>query len=129
MQTFQKDERLSVEKIIEKLFSGGKIFLIYPYRVVWLEHEPGTKYPAQILISVSKKKFKKAVDRNLIKRRTREAYRKNKSSFYKFLTNNDKNCAFALIYISNEIALYKEIEQKIILILQRLQSEYEKDIR
>ena len=129
MQTFKKDERLSAEKIIDKLFSRGKSFLIYPYRVVWMEHEAGTKYPAQILISVSKKKFKKAVDRNLIKRRTREAYRKNKSSFYKFLNHKEKNCIFALVYTSNEIALYKEIEQKIILILQRLQSEYEKDIR
>ena len=129
MQTFNKDERLSVEKIIDKLFSEGKSFLIYPYRVVWLEHDHGTKYPVQILISVSKKKFKRAVDRNLIKRRTREAYRKNKSSFYKFLNNKNKNCTFALIYTSNEIALYKEIEQKIISILQRLQSEYEKDIR
>ncbi|OQX81449.1 MAG: ribonuclease P protein component [Bacteroidetes bacterium 4484_249] len=129
MQTFNKDERLSAEKIIDKLFSGGKSFLIYPYRVVWMEHETNAQYPAQILISVSKKKFKKAVDRNLIKRRTREAYRKNKSSFYKFLNNQNKNCVFALIYTANEIALYKEIERKINLILQRLQSEYEKDIR
>ncbi len=129
MQTFKKEERLSRKKIVDQLFSEGKSFVIFPYRIVWMSYDLETDYPAQVLINVSKKKFKRAVDRNLIKRRTREAYRRNKESWYKFLEGNNFKCAFALLYISNEITSYKAIEEKIILSLQRLQSEYEKDIK
>ncbi len=128
-QTFSKEERLSSKKKIDLLFADGKGFNLYPFRAIWIfssnEHE---NLPAQILISVSKKKIKKAVTRNLIKRRIREGYRKNKSEFYTFLTKNNINCTLALVYIASDIALYKEIEQKIILVLQRLESEYEKSI-
>jgi len=129
MQTFKKHERLSGQKIIDTLFSEGKIFVVSPFRVVWLEYELAGQSPAQMLISVSKKRIKKAVDRNLVKRRIREAYRKNKDEFYKFLNRNQVKCAFALLYNSDLIADYKEIEEKIILLLQRFQSEYEKSIR
>jgi len=129
MQTFKKHERLSGQKIIDTLFSEGKIFVVSPFRVVWLEYELAGQSPAQVLISVSKKRIKKAVDRNLVKRRIREAYRKNKDEFYKFLNRNQVKCAFALLYNSDLIADYKEIEEKIILLLQRFQSEYEKSIR
>jgi len=129
MQTFKKHERLSGQKIIDTLFSEGKIFVVSPFRVVWLEYELAGQSPAQVLISVSKKRIKKAVDRNLVKRRIREAYRKNKDEFYKFLNRNQVKCAFALLYNSDLIADYKEIEEKINLLLQRFQSEYEKSIR
>lgn len=129
MQTFKKHERLSGQKIIDTLFSEGKIFVVSPFRVVWLEYELAGQSPAQVLISVSKKRIKKAVDRNLVKRRIREAYRKNKDEFYKFLNRNQVKCAFALLYNSDLIADYKEIEEKIILLLQRFQSEYETSIR
>ena len=128
MQTFKKHERLSGQKIIDTLFSEGKIFVVSPFRVVWLEYELAGQSPAQMLISVSKKRIKKAVDRNLVKRRIREAYRKNKDEFYEFLNRNQVKCAFALLYNSDLIADYKEIEEKIILLLQRFQSEYEKSI-
>ncbi len=129
MQTFKKHERLSGKKIIDTLFSEGKIFVVSPFRVVWLEYELAGQSPAQVLISVSKKRIKKAVDRTLVKRRIREAYRKNKDEFYEFLNRNQVKCAFALLYNSDLIADYKEIEEKINLLLQRFQSEYEKSIR
>ncbi len=125
MQTFKKEERLSKTKVINRLFAEGKKFTIAPFRVYWLEIETEGDYPAQVLISVSKKQFKRAVDRNLIKRRTREAYRRNKTAFYSYLNKNAKNCVFALLYYSDEIASYNEIEEKIIFILQRLQTIYE----
>ncbi|MCD4729286.1 MAG: ribonuclease P protein component [Bacteroidales bacterium] len=128
MQTFKKEERLSKINVINKLFSEGEKFTIKPYRVFWLDMEMECNYPAQVLISVSKKHFKRAVDRNLIKRRTREAYRKNKADFYSSLNKNARNCVFALLYNSGEIASYKDIEEKIILILQRLQSVHENNI-
>jgi len=127
MQTFKKKGRLSSKKVIDRLFLKGKSFTISPFRVVWFEGEPKINSPAQVLISVSKKQFKRAVDRNLLKRRTREAYRKNKAPFCDFLNNKSKRCVFALLYISGEIMKYEEIEEKIILILNRLQREYEKN--
>lgn len=129
MQTFKKQERLSGQKIIDTLFSEGRNFVVSPFRVVWLEYELEGPSPAQVLISVSKKRIKKAVDRNLVKRRIREAYRKNKDEFYEFLNRKGVKCAFALLYNSDLIADYKEIEEKINLLLQRFQSEYEKSIR
>ena len=126
MQTFKKEERLSRKKIIESLFSDGRSFVQYPVKVVWLEWPLDGKYPAQVLISVPKRRFKRAVDRNLLKRRIKEAYRKNKQSFYDFLTEKDKTCVLALLYVSGEIASYAEIEKKIIVALERCKSEYEK---
>lgn len=123
MNTFKKEERLNSKKIIEELFKEGKSFVIEPLRIVWLEKELSTECPAQVLINVSVNKFKRAVDRNKIKRLLREAYRKNKDILYKYLTEDHKQCAFAIFYISREIISYSEIESKIIVILQRLTQE------
>ena len=129
MQTFNKRERLSGQKIIETLFKEGKSYVINPFRVVWMECELMAPFPVQVLISVSKKRINKAVDRNLIKRRIREAYRKNKEDIYEFLSQKHVKCALALIYSTDRIADYKEIEEKIILLLQRFPTEYEKSVR
>jgi ribonuclease P protein component len=129
MQTFKKHERLSGQKIIDNLFSEGKSFMVSPFRVVWIVQELTGNFPARVLISVSKARIKKAVDRNLVKRRIREAYRKNKKDFYVFLNHKQVNCVFALLYNSSVIECYQEIEEKIILLLQRFQSEYEKSVK
>jgi len=128
MQTLNKHERLLREKVIDLLFKEGKHFWQTPLKVIWKNLPLDGPSPAQILVVVPKKKIRKAVDRNLIKRRMREAYRKNKKEFYHFLTDQNSNCALAIIYTSNEIASYTEIEEKIILVLQRLQRNYEKGI-
>ncbi len=125
MQTFKKEERLTSKKLIEKLFNEGKSFKGFPLRVVWLDTELQGNVPASVLISVQAKRFRNAYQRNLLKRRIREANRKNKASFYSMLLNKQKNCVLAILYISAEIASYKEIEQKIIYIFKRLQEEYE----
>jgi ribonuclease P protein component len=126
MQTFTKEERLYKKSIIDKLFSEGKGFIIDPFRIVWLDHRLDSIFPAQILIAISKKKFKRAVDRNLMKRRIREAYRKNKEQLYTFLKKNNFSYVIGIIYIADKLTPYKEIDQKIKLVLQRLQTEYEK---
>ncbi|NOX48351.1 MAG: ribonuclease P protein component [Chlorobi bacterium] len=126
MHTFKKGERLSRKKTIEQLFSKGKKFYVPGFKVVWLPYPLEDGFPAQILISVSKRSFKHAVDRNLLKRRIREAWRQNKGDFYNYLTDKNTSCALSVIYLSKEIDSYQEIEQKILLVLQRLQSEYEK---
>ena len=81
MNTFPKKEHLYGEKVIENLHTTGSSFLVYPLRVVYLNvSQPDEQIPVRVMIGVSKKKFKKAVDRNRAKRLMREAYRLNKSS-------------------------------------------------
>lgn len=80
-QTFAKAERLHSKKIIQELFTKGSSFYLHPFKVILLLNPDQTTVQHQILISVSKRFFKKAVDRNLLKRRIREAYRKEKGGF------------------------------------------------
>ncbi len=120
MQTFNKDEKLFGKKNITSLFDHGNYFLEHPFRVVWLETNDENRLPARVLIAVSKKNIKKAVMRNRLKRRISEAYRKNKSVFYEFLTQEDKQCKLGLIYISKEELPYNQIEEKILKVIDRL---------
>src|SRR5271170_3084196 len=100
MHTFKKEERLCNKKLIDGLFHSGSSFLCYPFKVSWLVVEEPRIYPAQIVFSVSKKRFKRAVDRNLIKRRMREAYRLNKQDcLYNVLNSADKKIALSVGYI------------------------------
>ncbi|NJK85208.1 MAG: hypothetical protein HC906_03830 [Bacteroidales bacterium] len=71
--TFKKFERLTSKILIDRLFSEGKIFVVYPLKIFYLNGDFSFDAPAQVLISVPKKNFKKAVSRNLIKRRLRES--------------------------------------------------------
>ena len=84
-QSFKKEERLLSKKIIDLLFEKGVSFVNNPVRTIWLEAELKTNSPVQVLIAVPKKNVAKAVDRNTIKRRMREAYRKHKHLLYKQL--------------------------------------------
>ena len=126
MHTFTKEERLKHKKDIDRLFSEGNRFYFDPFLVLHSSGPLASQYPAKVLISVPKKKIRSAVDRNLIKRRIREAYRLHKNPFYETLKQHLRFCSLALIYTSGNITEYKEVEEKIILILERLQREYEK---
>lgn len=116
--TFQKEERLCSKKQFDRLFAEGKSFLVYPLKVVFIELEPGKKFPAQAAFAVSKKLFKRAVKRNLLKRRMREAYRLNKPEFYLWLT--DKKVAVVFIFIGKEIMEYNKIETSMKKALKRI---------
>lgn len=125
MNTFKKEERLCSKKLIGELLQNGSSFLIYPYRVVWLA-QPLTppSSPAQILISVSKKRFKRANKRNYIKRLIREVYRVNKQELlYNQLLEQNISVVFMCSYIGNEIFTYTELEKKLKLLLERLKKE------
>jgi len=126
-QTFSKAEHLCHQSTIRKLFSEGSSFYVYPIKVVWLQINKEQGFPAQVLISASKRDFKNAVLRNRVKRLIREAYRKNKGILYQYLDESGKQCVFALVYTGNKIVSLRKLESIIILILQRLIKEYEKD--
>ncbi len=111
--TFKKSERLKSRKIIERLFNReGQSFATYPILTVWLETALGSDFPAQVTFSVSKRKFKKAVQRNRIKRLMREAYRLNKPKFYDSLISKNKQVAVIFVYIAREELDFLEIESK-----------------
>ena len=127
MYTFRKGEKLRNFGIIRSLFEQGHSFYEYPFKVYYmLINERSEKYPAQVLFSVSKKRFKKAVDRNRIKRLIREAYRLNKASLYEFIDNDKAMLIIGIVYTGKDMPVYNETESKIILILRRLMKEYEK---
>jgi ribonuclease P protein component len=129
LQTFKKKERLSEKKIIQDLFDKGNEFFISPFRVLWNCCPSERPIEAKILFAVSNKNFKKAVDRNRIKRLLRESYRKNKHILYDTLAGRNENLMIILQYTGKTILTYKETEAKIILILQRLLLKHEENIR
>jgi len=86
-ETFDKSERLCSTKVIASLFESGNIFYSSLFKVVWGRSPVTLPGPAQVAFSVSKKGFPLAVTRNLIKRRIREAYRKNKKTLYEHLSS------------------------------------------
>lgn len=121
MYKFLKEERLCSKKLLEKLFHNGSSFLVYPFRIVFLVEDVPGNFPAQVVIAVSKRKFKRAVDRNLIKRRVREAYRLNKQELvYSFLHQKNISLIFSIHYIGKDIAEYAFIEKKLKLALKKL---------
>ncbi len=115
---FKKEERLCSKIIIDKLFTEGSSFLVYPYKVVYIDSDFPGEFPAKAAFAVSKKLYKKAVSRNLIKRRTREAYRLNKHMLSSDNTYSKK--ALIFIYIGKEILQFPSIEKSMIRIIERI---------
>ena len=120
METFKKAERLNGKKKIEFLVKKGNSFSVFPLRVLWKEQQSDIIPAVQVVISVPKKNFKKAVDRNKIKRRIREAYRKNKKTLYEHLESENKKIMLMLIFSDKERPEYKLVEKKVAEILQKL---------
>lgn len=112
--TLSKEERLNSKSMIERLFSGGnKSFPAFPLRVVYMSILPEeAKSDVSILISVPKKRFKRAVKRNLIKRQIREAYRLNKYILTDKLKNNGNKLVLAFLWLDNTVHASKEIDEK-----------------
>lgn len=129
MFTFKKEERLCRKSSIDHLFNNGQSFFIYPLKIIWEQVDEERNFPVQLLISVSKRNFKKAVDRNYIKRIIREAYRKNKPILYENLLRKQKKLNFAIVYTAKEIIAFEDLEQKLILMLNRLIQEHEETIK
>lgn len=124
--SFTKEERLCSRKLIQEVYDTGKSFNSNGFRINW-KHQASIPFPAQVLLTVPKKLVKKAVHRNRIKRIMREVYRKHKHQLYEQLNNGNKKIVFSIAYMGKEEPVYAEFETKIILTLQRLFKEIEKN--
>ena len=121
MNKFYKEERLCSKKSLDLLFKNGSSFLLYPFRVTYFFVAEPHKYPAQVVINVAKKRYKHAVDRNLIKRRTREAYRLQKElQLYVPLSGRDELLLLSLQFIGKEKYEYVFFEKKLTLVFKKL---------
>ena len=116
--SFPKSDRLNKKKIIQELFDKGSTFYLYPFKVFYAPNEGASS--SQVLITVSKKNFGRAVDRNLIKRRVREAFRLNQGH----LADN-KNYQIAYIYTAKEILDFSKIQEKVVKSFKKLENEKE----
>ena len=118
--TLGKEERLKSRKAIEKLFAEGKKLSASSFLVYYLLFYEENKEPLQFGVGVSGKNFKKAVDRNKIKRLTRESYRLQKSGLKETLVGEKKSLHVFFIYTGKEIPVYAAIYPVVGDILQKL---------
>lgn len=123
--TFRKDEKLCSQKIIGEIFLSGTSFLCYPLKVVWKYEQLLTSYPAQVVFSVPKRLFKRAHDRNLLKRQLREVYRHQKQDLYQALELNDRKIAFMIVYIAKEKLDFCQIEGAMAKVITKLNKKLE----
>jgi ribonuclease P protein component len=125
-KTFSKEERLCSHQLISLLFAKGHTFHLKPFRVTWMIYPLEVSSPVQVLMGVPKYNFHHAVDRNLIRRRMKEAYRLNKQLLYDSLSGTGHKIVVGITYTAKELVEYDFIAAKIILLLQRLIQENEK---
>lgn len=117
--TFKKEEKLKSRKLIEALFKQGVSFSNFPFRVLYIFLEKNSS-PLQSGFAVSGKYFKKAVDRNRIKRLMREAYRLQKMDLTQKLKNKEKCMSVFFIYTGNQLPEYKDVVEKMYSAIKRL---------
>lgn len=121
--TFNKKEKLKSKKRIEQLFAEGKSVTAYPLRLVFMPATFEDDIPAQTGISVSKRYFKLAVDRNLIKRLMRESYRLNKASYF---NNLSQSYALMILYIGKDKPKLADLETRMQLLFKKFRSQVSK---
>ena len=107
--TYTKKEKLKSKKLIDLLFTEGKSVSAYPLRLVYLQTTFNDEAQIKTGVSVSKRNFKTAVDRNRIKRLMRESYRLNQANYFNNITTQ---YAFMILYIGKEKPTFTQIETK-----------------
>jgi len=123
--SFGRNERLKSRKLIEQLFSEGKNIVVPPYRIYFLLNDKNptaqhSLFNIQFGIGVSGKNFKKAIDRNKIKRLTKEAYRLQKNELKETLNANNRQLNLFFIYTVKELPDFNTVKEKVKLILSKL---------
>jgi len=115
--TFPKNEKLKSKKLIDQLFQEGKGVTSFPIKIIYLKTALPKNVKFQTGVTVAKRNFKSAVDRNRIKRLLRESYRLNKPLIF---NNMEGNFAFLILYLGKEMPTYLEIEQSMLSAFQKI---------
>lgn len=118
-RTFGKAERLHSKKLIQELFSKGSSFYLHPFKILIIPNPVSEKGGHQILVSVSKRNFKKAIDRNTIKRRIKEAYRLQKGDL-----NVSAPLLVAFLYMAKETLPSGSIHPAVKQVLKKITQKY-----
>ncbi len=119
-------ERLKSRKDLDTLFAEGKVLIAAPFRLVFTENVFDMQFPVKIAFSAPKRRMKAAHDRNRSKRLMREVYRKNKHALVTCCRKQKTGLSVLLISMSNTPSTYPVTEEKIVLLLKRLITLYEK---
>ena len=122
--TLGREERLKSRKLVAKLYEEGKSIKVFPLRMVYLQTEHTSNYPVQVGVSVPKRNFKRAVDRNRIKRLLRESYRKEKYSIY---SETRKPFVLMISYLAKDEWKYADVEMKMRKLLSNFITEVNKN--
>ena len=120
--TLSKEERIYSKKLINELFTGnGRSMTAFPLRVVFMKRTIVDDQPrAVMLVSVPKRYFKHAVDRNRVKRQVREAFRRNKSIITQNLTDDHDAVAMAFVWLTDKKFPSSEVENRMVRLLTRI---------
>jgi ribonuclease P protein component len=119
--SFGKKERLKSNLAIQDLLKNGKTVSGYPFKIYWnISKDPRDKSLARVAFSVPKRKFKRAVDRNLMKRRIRESYRLNKNILCDTLQDKNLNVIMIILFLSDEFLSFDSLEAGIRELLRKL---------
>ena len=121
--TLSKDERLCSRTDIEELFnsSSHRSMTVFPLRVVYVERKRfADEQTLQMLVSVPKKSFKRAVKRNRVKRQVREAFRMSKQPLTELLTERNLTLDVAFIWLDNNLHSSNEVKSKVEKMLRRI---------
>lgn len=128
MYTFRKEERLCSKKHLGLLFKNGSSFLLYPFRISYIFVDETMGVPVQVVINVPKKRYKRAVDRNLLKRRIKEAYRLHKQeAFYKALPTDKGLLLFAIQFVGKDKYPFAFLEKKLLGVFKRFKDLHKPD--
>ncbi len=128
MYSFAKKEHLNSKRNIQYLFEQGNSYFQYPFKVFY-HFSPSKEddVTASVLFSVGKKNFKRAVDRNRIKRLCRESYRLNKNPLFQALENKNKKVELAFIYVGKSLPDFHELQARLVKSLHQLHEKLEKE--
>lgn len=124
--TFGKEERLCSRSLMDRLYADGHRLMAFPFSVQWLAVEGAQ--PCQIMIVAPKRRFRHAVDRNRVRRLTRECWRHRKPDFYSFLQQHSLCLVLSLVYVQNEIMPYEQLDHKMEKLIAQLQQEILKSL-
>ncbi len=119
--SYNKKEKLKSRKALEQLFAKGKSFSVFPVKVFYMPMSETMDHPVKVGVGVSARNFKKATDRNRIKRLLRESYRLNKLSLNALVETKQKQMAVFFLYIGKELPEYVLLTEKMQAALKRLE--------